>query len=81
MYESDKFMNYLPDGKQCVEGNGICSDLVTDIRGVPQGRVIGHILFLVYINGLLKIQINGDIISYADITAIVLVLSGLFTIS
>lgn len=37
------------------------SDLMTVIRDVLQGTITGLILLLIYINYLLKLQINGDI--------------------
>lgn len=37
---------------------------------VPQGTVLGSILFITYINIFLNIKIRGTIISYADDTVI-----------
>ena len=61
------FENYLNNRKQCVVLNGSCSDYSTIESGVPQGSVLGPLLFLIYINDLER-NIKSNINLFADDT-------------
>ena len=60
-------LNYLDDRKQRVVINGSYSDYSNIESGVPQGSVLGPLLFLVYINYLER-NIKSNIKFFADDT-------------
>ena len=64
------FENYLHDRKQRVILNGASSDLCTIKSGIPQGSVLGPVLFLIYINDM-NLSINCGLSLYADDSALV----------
>lgn len=61
---------YLKNRSQFVEINDVISDVASIEYGVPQGTVLGPVLFSIYINGLLSLESSGIISSFADDTVI-----------
>ena len=64
----DWFKFYLSDRKQFVSINGYNSDLMPVDCGVPQGSVLGPLLFLIYINDLHKAIQYCKVHHFADDT-------------
>ena len=61
--------NYLQDQSQFVEINGEKSQWIPVKSGIPQGSVLGPLLFLIYINDL-RDNVNSTAYMYADDTKI-----------
>ncbi len=64
------FNTYLKGRTQCVQVDGIKSDLLGVGTGVPQGSVLGPLLFIIYINCLDVNIDNARFHFYADDTVI-----------
>lgn len=62
--------SYLSNRKQCVRIRETFSTYKTVQYGIPQGTVLGPILFSLYINGLFAIGSESRIITFADDTAL-----------
>lgn len=64
------FQSYLSDRTQAVSLKGVTSSYLDVRRGVPQGSVLGPLLFLLYMNDFATLTIRGKITLFADDTTI-----------
>ena len=59
------FRSYLHNRRQCVVLNGTKSDIKYINAGVPQGSILGPLLFILYINDIVD-EVSTNIRLYAD---------------
>ena len=64
------FRNYLSKRKQFVEFENVHSEVLEINIGVPQGSVLGLLLFIIYVNDISKTSKLFKFISYADDTTL-----------
>jgi hypothetical protein len=62
--------SYLTNRKQYVEIHDTKSDILTLTTGVPQGSILGPLLFIIYINDIAQASKLFDFIIYADDTTL-----------
>ena len=65
---SNWILNYLSRRTQYVVYDGISSDYKTILCGIPQGSIIGPLLFILYINDLANVSDKLKFILFADDT-------------
>ena len=64
--------SYLSSRKQITKFDDVMSDAENILFGVPQGSVLGPILFLIYINDTVHSSTQGEFVIFADDTNIVI---------
>jgi hypothetical protein len=64
------FRSYLSQRRQFVEVNGTKSSFENVNCGVPQGSILGPLLFIIYVNDMVDV-VHCDLFLYADDSALV----------
>ena len=65
------FVSYLEKRQQFVEFENKCSEISFLSTGVPQGSILGPLLFNIYVNDIKNATQHFNIIQYADDTSLV----------
>lgn len=68
--ENDLVKSYLTNRMQVVKLNENYSTPLILNHGEPQGSVLGSIFFIIYINGVLNINVDANTVCFADDTII-----------
>ena len=68
--ELDFFSSYLENRKQCCNVSGQLSSVKHIKYGVPQGSILGNLLFILYMNDVPCCVENGYITMYAYDTSL-----------
>ena len=62
--------NYLNDRKKGVKVNGAFSEWKESMKGVPQGSIVGPLLFTIFIHDIFSLVNETEVCNYADDTTI-----------
>jgi hypothetical protein len=67
----DFFKSYISERSQITKVGDVVSGASPVSWGVPQGSVLGPLLFILYVNDILDLKLHGQLTLFADDTALV----------
>ena len=70
-YVLNWFSSYLTNRFQYTESNNVCSSYALLVSGVPQGSVLGPLLYLIYVNDIFYVSNVIKTVLYADDTVLI----------
>ena len=68
----DILRSYLENRSQITKVDNVCSDKQAMVMGVPQGSILGPLLFILYVNDIGNISDFGTFYLFADDTAVLI---------
>jgi len=68
--EYEWFRNYLHNRTQAVEFQGVSITAEPVSVGVPQGSILGPLLFILHLNDLPSAVVERNVLTYADHTVL-----------
>ena len=68
----DWFRSYLTNRQQCTEFKSVTSSNLPIVCGVPQGSILGPLLFLLYVNDVVHSVKNARPVLFADDTNLII---------
>lgn len=66
LHSCEMLLSYLKNRKQRVKIGDMCSVWVTPCKGVPQGSILGPLIFNIFMNDFFDISLKSQIYNYAD---------------
>jgi hypothetical protein len=67
------FKSYLSNRTQAVSHRGSLSRFMSINLGVFQGSILGPLLFCIFINDLSRLDLNGEVVFFADDCSLILI--------